>query len=181
VAIGVKPARLLERSDRSIGARMFVEESDAAVKVRQVTCHELVHACSAHLRLPAWLNEGIAVMTVDRFAGRPTIREETLGLMRDRSPGTLPPTYRELSRLDGAAIAYHNVRGYWLVRYLEAEHPGFLMRMLSQRRHPKAIEREVAAELGIGPADFWVEIDGVLVGYFAPAPADGGTAAPASP
>jgi hypothetical protein len=56
VAIGVKPPRLLEQSDRSIGVRMFVEEKDMKVNVQRVTCHELVHACSAHLRLPMWLN-----------------------------------------------------------------------------------------------------------------------------
>ena len=30
-------------------------------KIQHLTCHELVHACTAHLRLPFWLNEGIAV------------------------------------------------------------------------------------------------------------------------
>ncbi|MEN6410640.1 MAG: hypothetical protein ABFD44_13130, partial [Anaerolineaceae bacterium] len=60
VAIGVKPPRLLLQSDRSVGIRIFVEEKDMRVNVQNVTCHELVHACSAHLRLPAWLNEGIA-------------------------------------------------------------------------------------------------------------------------
>ncbi|MFN2272355.1 MAG: hypothetical protein ACK2US_16050, partial [Anaerolineae bacterium] len=50
VAIGVKPPRLLAESNRSIGARMFVEELDMRLNVQHVTCHELVHACSAYLR-----------------------------------------------------------------------------------------------------------------------------------
>jgi hypothetical protein len=166
VAIGVKPARLLEHSDRSIGVRVFVEEKDAEVNVQHVTCHELVHACSAYLKLPAWLNEGIATVTTDRFSERPTIREETLQLVKGRLPKTAPPTYRELSRMDGEAIAYHGVRGYWLVRYLEEERPGFLRRMLSQRRDSKTIEHEVAAELGIEPASFWSVIDDLVVTYF---------------
>jgi len=166
VAIGIKPARLLEQSDRSIGVRMSVEEKDARVNVQHVTCHELVHACSAHLRLPMWLNEGIAVVTVDRFLARPTIREETLQLMNGFLPKAAPPTYRALSRMDGAAIAYHFVRGYWLVRYLEKEHPGFLNRMLSLRMDSKTIEREIAAELGMEPTSFWGEIDDLLVSYF---------------
>jgi hypothetical protein len=45
VAIGVKPARLVLRGDRSIGARVFIEEQDASAKIRQTTCHELIHAC----------------------------------------------------------------------------------------------------------------------------------------
>jgi len=81
VAIGVKPPRLLAQSDRNIantGVRMFVEEKDMKANVQHVACHELVHACSAHLGLPTWLNEGIATVTVDRFLARPTIRQETL-------------------------------------------------------------------------------------------------------
>ncbi len=68
--------------------------------------------------------------------------------------------------MDVAAIAYHAVRGYWLVLYLEKERPGFLGRMFSLRRDSKTIERELAAELGIEPASFWSEIDDILVGYF---------------
>ncbi|MDY7040612.1 MAG: hypothetical protein SVX38_07100 [Chloroflexota bacterium] len=167
MAIGVKPPRLLEQSDKSIGVSMFVPEKDMRANVRHVTCHELVHACSAHLKLPAWLNEGIAAVTVDRFLGRRTIREETLELIRDFLPKGPPPTYRELSRMRGESFTYHAVRGYWLVGYLEEKYPGFLKRMFSLRRNVQAIEREMAGELGIGPESFWSEIDGVVAGHFA--------------
>ncbi len=190
VAIGVKPPRLLLQSDRSIGVRMFVEEKerhqngafvggkDMAVNVQHVTCHELVHACSAHLRLPTWLNEGIATVTVDRFLGRPTIRQETLDFMRGFVPKerhqngafvggkVAPPTYRELSRLGGEAIAYHGVRGYWLVRYVEEKLPGFLRYMFSLERDARAVEREMVTELGMEAESFWRDIDGVIVDHF---------------
>jgi hypothetical protein len=136
VAIGVKPPRLLEQSDRSIGVRMFVEEKDMKVNVQHVTCHELVHACSAHLKLPMWLNEGIATVTVDRFLERATIREETLAFMRGFLPKAAPPTYRELSRMGlfaqgstanvSRAIA-HGWRGdcvSWYARVLARAVPG---------------------------------------------------------
>ena len=167
VAIGVKPVRLLAQSDRSIGVRIFVEERDMGVNVQHVTCHELVHACSARLRLPTWLNEGIATVTVDRYLGRPTIRRETLELMKGFLPKAAPPTYRELSRMGGEAITYHAVRGYWLVRYLEETHPGILRRMLSRRRDPRTIERELATALGMEPQSFWRDIDDVVVDCFA--------------
>ena len=166
VAIGVKPPRLLAQSDRSIGVRMFVEEKDMKVNMQHITCHELVHACSAHLRLPTWLNEGIATVTVDRFLGRPTIRQETLEFMRGFVPKGAPPTYRELSRMGVEAIAYHGMRGYWLVRYLEEKRPGFLRYMFSLRQDARAIEREMVAELGMEPKSFWSDIDGVIVGHF---------------
>jgi len=145
---------------------MFVEEKDMKVNVQHVTCHELVHACSAHLRLPMWLNEGIATVTVDRFLERPTIRQETLVFMRGFLPKAAPPTYRELSRMGGEAIAYHGMRGYWLVQYLEEKHLGFLRRMFSLRRDAKAIEQEMIVELGMEPGRFWSEIDDVVVDHF---------------
>lgn len=170
VAIGVKPARLMEQNGNeyhgSIDIHMFVEEKDMRVNVQNVTCHELVHACSAHLKLPMWLNEGIATVTVDRFQGRPTIRQETLKYMRGFMPKATPPTYRELSRMGVEAIAYHGMRGYWLVRYMEKQYPSFLKNMFSLHRDARMIEREMIAELGMEPESFWNEIDGVIVDHF---------------
>lgn len=166
VAIGVKPPRLLAQSDKSISVRMFEEEKDMRVNVQHVTCHELVHACSAHLRLPAWLNEGIATLTAEQFLGRPAIRQDALAFMKDYMPKAAPPTYRELSRMGGEAIAYHGMRGYWLVRYLEEMCPGFLRRTLTRRQEAGAIEREMIAELGMAPESFWGDIDGVIADHF---------------
>jgi hypothetical protein len=145
---------------------MFVEEKDMKVNVQHVTCHELVHACSAHLKLPTWLNEGIATVTTDHFLGRPAIREETLEFMRGFLPKAAPPTYRELARMDVEAIAYHGMRGYWLVRYLEEKRPGFLRRMFALHRDAKAVEQEMIVELGMKPECFWSQIDNALADHF---------------
>jgi hypothetical protein len=145
---------------------MYVEEKDMALNVQHVTCHELVHACSAHLRLPPWLNEGIATVTTDHYLGRPTIRRETLDLVRDYAPKGPSVSYRALSRMQGEAIAYYGVRGYWLVHYLEEQRPGFLRRAFSLRQDAATIECETAKELGMEPESFWREIDDVLVSYF---------------
>ncbi|HSJ55821.1 MAG TPA: hypothetical protein VLC95_01480, partial [Anaerolineae bacterium] len=52
--IGIKPPRLLEQVDEDLRARVFMpREVDEAVQHN--ACHELVHACSDHLRLPTWL------------------------------------------------------------------------------------------------------------------------------
>jgi hypothetical protein len=167
VVIGVKPPRLLERSDKRFGARMFVEETDMPTNIRRVVCHELTHACAARLRLPAWLNEGIATVTVDRFAGKRTILAETLNLIRDYRPKAPPPTYRELARMSGEAFVYHAVRGYWLTGYIEEKCSGFLKRKFSQDWQTGPLEAEIAIELGMKPESFWREIDVVVVDHFA--------------
>ena len=166
VAIGVKTLSLLEHGDRSIGAHIFVEEKDMKEKVQHITCHELVHACSAHLKLPFWLNEGLAMVTVDRFLNKTTIKPETLELLRNYDPKASPPTYREVSRMDGKAIAYHSVRGYWLVRFLEEKHPGFIRRVFSLHMDARQIEGEMADLFAMQPARFWSLIDGLVAGHF---------------
>lgn len=166
VAIGVKPPRLLEQSDKRFGARMFVEEEDMSINVRRVICHELTHACSVHLRLPAWLNEGIATVTVDRLAGRRTILVETLDLIRNHQPKTPPLAYRALARMRGEDFVYHAVRGYWLVGLIEDRCPGFLKRKFSRDWRASTIEQEIAIELGMKPESFWNEIDAAVVDHF---------------
>jgi hypothetical protein len=141
---------------------MFVEEKDTQTKVRHVTCHELTHACSAFLILPAWLNEGLAAVTVDRYLGKQTIHPDTRELVRSFTPKAKPPTYREMSHLRGKALAYHAVRGYWLVRYLEENHPGFLKQHLVSPQTVAGIEAKVAALLGLAPEDFWSKIDDII-------------------
>jgi hypothetical protein len=170
VAIGVKPPRMLAESDPKhrdrLGFRMFVEEKDMGVNVQQVTCHELVHACSAHLELPTWLNEGIATVTSDRFLDRPTIKRETLTYMRTFAPKAPPLSYRDLSRRGVEAIAYHGIRGYWLTRYLEETHPGFLRDLFSRHRDVGTMEREIISELEMEPERFWHDIDEVVADHF---------------
>ena len=164
--IGVKPPRILEQSDISIGVRMFVEEKDMSLKLQHVSCHELIHACSAHLQLPMWLNEGIATVTVDRYLGKTTITEETLELLRDYQPKAPPLTYRQLSRMQGKAIVYHTTRGYWLTRYLYEQHPEFLKKVLAKRRSPEEIDRQIAEQMNVEADSFWRQIDETLVRYF---------------
>lgn len=166
-AIGMKPPRLWETSDRAIGQMIYVEEKDTQRKVRHLTCHELVHACSAQLVLPAWMNEGIATLTVENFMQAPVFRPDTLDIVRDTQPKGPPSSYRQMARQSKEDIAYQAVRGYWLVRYLEETHPGFLARVIAARREILAFDEKAAQELGMAPERFWEEIDGVLVDYFA--------------
>jgi len=169
VVIGVKTPHALERSDKSAGMHMFIEENDPAVKIRHLTCHELVHACSAHLRLPAWLNEGIAVLTVERYLGKQTIHPDTLALLREHEPKTEPLSYRQLSFQSGKTLAYHNVRGYWLTRFLEEQQPGFLRSSFSSPQMLADLHQNMAERLDMKQDIFWQRIDAVLAASFSAA------------
>jgi hypothetical protein len=168
VVIGVKPPRLLELADRSIGDRIFIQETDAEEKMQHITCHEMTHAFSSHLKLPMWLNEGIAMVTVDRLLEKPTIKQDTLEIIRAWPQKTKSPTYREMSRAGGEEIAYQTTRGYWITRYLEEGHPGLLRRTFSGSHSQvgASLEHAVISELGMQPESFWREIDDVITAHF---------------
>ena len=145
---------------------MFVEEKDVKIKVSHLTCHELTHACSAYLKLPAWLNEGIAAVTVDRLLEKQTIRRDTLELLRKFKTKERPPTYRKLSCMDAETIAYYGVLGYWLVKYQEEVRPGFLKHLFSSLPISREIEIKIAAELGIELEAFWKMIPDMILNRF---------------
>ena len=162
--VGVKPPRLIQTSDSGLGARIFMPETDMARKAEQITCHELTHAATAHLKLPSWLNEGLAMLTVDRFVGSRTVQAETVAALAHAS---------DLSRSrrlpqDPDALVYVYVRGYWLTRYFEETRPGLLKSLLTQRHTPAELENRIAAPYGIEQATFLRDLDRTVAAYFEP-------------
>lgn len=162
--VGVKPPRLIQASDSGLGARIFVPEPDMARKVEQITCHELTHAATAHLKLPAWLNEGLAMLTVDRFVGRPTVKAESAAALA-HAPDILHS--RRLPQ-DSDALVYVYVHGYWLTRYFEETQPGILKGLLTQRYPHAELEARIAAAYGIEQVTFWRDLDERVAAYFKP-------------
>jgi hypothetical protein len=165
-AVGIKPPRLLQAADRSIGERIFVQEENLEEKVRHVTCHELVHAFAAHLRLPMWLNEGLALVTVDELAGKPMVQHGTLETVAHWSQKQDPAGYGSRTIKDHDALVYHVTRGYWLTRYLQDTQPELLQGLLAQRYSHRDLEGRVAAGLGTGREELWSQIDRVVASHF---------------
>jgi hypothetical protein len=165
-AVGVKPPRLLQRADRRIGERFFVERDNVDEKVQSITCHELTHAFTSHLDLPTWLREGLAMVTVDKFFQEPTVRDDTLEMLELPSEtGDLGGRQRLRVGDEGALLEVY-ARGYWLTRYIEETQPGRLRDLLAERCPHSELERRIAAAYGKRRATFWDEIDEVLVSYF---------------
>jgi hypothetical protein len=156
----------LEQTDRNIGERIFVKEPDVQKRLRHAVCHEMVHALAIPLRLPLWLNEGIAMVTTDRFLQQTTVRQDTLRFLKRRRRRTKPASYLLLLDMDADNIVYNYVRGYWLARFLEATRPTFLRGLLSKRRRAKALHRQIAAELGMSVPELWRDINGIVAAYY---------------
>lgn len=165
-AVGIKPPRLIAAGYGDIGDRIFEPVEDLNEKTRQVACHELTHGFSSHLKLPSWLYEGVAMVAVDRFAGAPTVKAESIAALADSSREQSPERGGRLRVEDKEAFAYQYVRGYWITRYLNDTQPELLQSLLKQRQGHEALESELAAGLGMSRDAFWQEIDGIVVSYY---------------
>ena len=165
-AVGVKPPWLIELSDRSIGQRIFVKDESFDHKVQLITCHELTHAFTAHLKLPMWLNEGLAMLMVDKFLGETTVKVETLRALQSSMNNPSPSKYQRLNTRDKDALAYHYVRGYWITRYVEETKPELIKDILDKRYSHKELEAKVASAYSMERNAFWESIDGILVEHY---------------
>ncbi len=157
-AVGVKPPRLLALSDRSLGAGLFESEEDLEQKVQQIACHELMHAHTDHLKLPTWLHEGLAMVTVDLFAGRRTVKQETLGLLDSDDVECVRGRGYPGAARDPEGLVRLYARGYWVTRYLAATCPADLRKVLAKPLRAQELEGMLAAALGLERGSFWREL-----------------------
>jgi hypothetical protein len=144
--IGIKPPHLLRGVDPGLRERIFVRRD----------VDEWVH-----LKLPTWLHEGLAMVTVDHFAGQPTVKAETLGTLAAQ-----PQPRVAGASSDPDSLVYLAVRGYWITRYLTEVYPGLLEEQLTRRQSHEALEGALAVGMALEPADFWSQIDRRVVFHF---------------
>lgn len=147
MAVGVKPPDLLASSKTSLGERLFKPVPDLGEKTRHIACHEFTHAWTAHLRLPSWINEGLAMRAVDHVVGYPTVREETSAQVSRDLSALDPRAFRRVKTTDHQALLALYSTGYWLTRRLEDERPDILWDLLKHRRSSGEVNRLVSEAL----------------------------------
>ena len=115
--VGIKPARLLKISDRRYAEHLLIEDRTEEERIQTVACHELTHAFTAHLKLPAWLREGLATLAMEHYLGRRIVSRESLEALSQRrevlAAGPLQAYAREATnayRVGGSA-------GGWVERF----------------------------------------------------------------
>jgi hypothetical protein len=149
-----------------LGDRIYIREDTLEDKVRHVTCHELTHAMSTHLGLPAWLKEGLAMVAVDRYFGRPTVQPGTLEMLAEPPHPKGQGEQQRPDPRDPEAMLAIYARGYWLTRYLDERKPELLKDLLRQRMAKGALEARIAAAWEAPPEVFWSGIDDRVVAHF---------------
>lgn len=160
-AVAIKPPHMLETSDTTIGQQIYISNPNVNEKVQTITCHEMVHTCTQHLRLPAWLNEGLATLAMEHYLGRPVVRPDTLEraeLFSGRPRLVMRPS-GEKGRQPMLEIY---IFGYWLTRYMEDTRPDLLKVLLTRHRRTAEMENMAAAAFGMSRQDFWKQIGGKI-------------------
>ncbi len=162
----IKPPGLVAQADWSLGDRLFIREDTIEDKVRHVTCHELTHAMTTRLRLPAWLKEGLAMVAVDRYFERPTVKAETLDMLADQPHPDGQEGQPRIDPRDPEAMIRLYARGYWLTRYLDELKPELLKDLLQHPLTNDALEAQIAAAWDEPPEAFWADIDHRVAEHF---------------
>ena len=162
VVAGIKPGRLIESSDKRLGKVIFKPYESIDEKVYSITCHELTHAFTDHLRLPSWLHEGLAMVSTDHALGKETIQRETLELLKDSDIGRIT----RYSLNDEKALILLYVRAYWLTLWLEKEEPELLQSWLKKKLRPSLIDQQLAKKLNVYLTNLWSMMDRFLYDYF---------------
>jgi hypothetical protein len=114
-----------------------------------------------------WLNEGLAMVAVDKYMVQPTVRPKTIASLQHGGRRRGAGRKRDLPMGDNDALVYSYVRGYWLTRYLDETRPDLLRELLSQKRSRRALEADLAVAFGMTRDRFWDEIDGMVASQFA--------------
>ena len=164
--VGIKAPRLIADTPDAMGESLFVKEEDPEQKFLSIVCHELTHACSAHLVLPGWLNEGLAMVSADRCLEKQTVLGSTLKLLNAKQNGGDSADKINMQSQSRDQIILLYVRGYWLTRYLVENHPELVQELLSGGSAADDFEARIAAALEIPVDGIWQHVDPLLVDQF---------------
>jgi len=168
--VGIKAPRLIAETPQAMGDNLFVKQENLDQKFLSIVCHELTHACSAGLDLPAWLNEGLAMVSVDRCLGTPSVLPSTLELLKSEENLGEPGDRINLENQSREQIILLYVRGYWLTRYLAENEPILLREILAGKIKPVEIETRVGENLNLASDPFWQRIDPFLADHYTQEP-----------
>lgn len=164
--VGIKAPRLIAVTPDAMGESIFVKEENFDQKFLSIVCHELTHACSSHLNLPTWFNEGLAMVSVDHCLGKQTVLQNTLALLVKENNGRAAAERISMKTQTREEIILLYVRGYWLTRYLVETRPELVTELLSGRIDTQDIDLKIAAALDIPQDKHWQMIDPILASQF---------------
>lgn len=136
--VAIKPLRDFEKMNLA-NSQLYTPMSHKE-KFSNTLVHELTHAFTGHLKLPLWLNEGLALLAAEKALGYGMLKRETLEYLMTPQRGS---SYYQLAKLSDEKFFYQYAKGYWLTRYLLEKHEDVLKQLLSKWKFNPIINRNV--------------------------------------
>ena len=160
--VWMKPWDMIE-SDQVVFTATFFDGdfTERENNIEYITCHEIVHVNLKYLKLPQWLNEGLAMVTVDSYFGRNIIKESTINTLQALF---LKKAAMKRKRGSETFIYSEYIPWYWITRFLIEEYPELIEDFIRNKQSDKNIEKKIADRLGIRRKVFWQEL-GELVHF----------------
>jgi len=164
LAIGIKPPHILQLANKEVGKRIRVGDLSPDERNRLMLSHEMAHAFTLHIKHPAWLREGLAVMVEERFLEKQTIRSDTLDILRV----SLTKKVTRSRSVDNSVLLY--ARGYWRTRFLVETNRELLGLLFNIQCKAADFEKLIADSYGEDTGLFWSEniLDQMLLKHFEP-------------
>lgn len=132
--------------------------------LKSIYSHELTHVFSEKLKLPQWLNEGLALYSSEIVLDNKIINGKSLELMDEEKTKV---NISNLNLKSEITRAYKYIKGYWTIKYLNEIYPGFLEKTFKEYKG-KEVVNQIAKKLGIDRKrkKFNKELDGKVYEYF---------------
>lgn len=161
--IWIRPPEAYDYVDRTIGNTLFGPMPDPDFRLKFVFIHEMTHAVVGNRKLPAWINEGLAMYAADTYLKKNTVRQETLENIEKRDGTFRLQGYRDMlkSRIEDIAFTY--AYGYWATRYIAENHMEVLQDSIKKNLKGNEFVSQIFDIMGI--KSVW-DLGRVLSPYF---------------
>lgn len=155
----LKPIEIYGRLDNSIGKLIYIDGKMYKKKDRFLItlCDQLVNACIPS-KIPLWINEGVSSLTVENLIKKQIYKNASIQLLKNDYKII---NVHEFSKVSDNCIAYNYAKGYWTVRYLEENYPGFLKETFKEYRGEEIVD-QIRLKLGLNHEKFWEQLDELL-------------------
>lgn len=151
-SILIKSMKFMGSIESNVSGTIYKEFNNIELKYKYGYLSLLIRIRSDESKLPRWLGSGISSFTSEIFFSRNVVSKDTIEFL------CLQNKNKDLNNYN---TVYPHVLGYWTVRYLEENYPGFLKETFMKYEGEEIVER-IRLKLGLSEEDFWEQLDELL-------------------
>lgn len=141
-----------KKPEVGVGNLIYIESKNIQEKYKHGFVSLIISIRLHEIKCPKWLGSGIGSFTSEKFLSRNIVRKDTINLLSIQNKN---------KDLNSVNTAYPHVLGYWTVRYLEENYPGFLKKIFKRYKGEEIVD-QIRLQLGLSQENFWDQLDELL-------------------